>query len=234
MTVKDSKGNVLKKDTDYTVKYESGRKLPGKYTVTVTFKGKYSGTKALSFTITPMALSKVTATQTTTSVTLKWSKVTGATGYRVFQNVNGKWKTLTNTTKLTYTIKKLKAGTAYTFAVRPYTVDGKDTILSAKFTQLKTATMCKTPTLKLTSTKKGIANASWTNVAGETGYELYGSSKKSSGFKKLATTKMNVVKASKNKLTSNKTYYFKVRAYTKTDSGTVYSAWSAVKSIKIK
>ena len=77
VTVKDSKGNTLKKDTDYTVKYESGRKSPGKYTVTVTFKGNYTGTKKLYFTIAPKATSKITATQTTTTVTLKWNKVTG-------------------------------------------------------------------------------------------------------------------------------------------------------------
>ena len=234
VTVKDSKGKELKKDTDYTVKYESGRKLPGKYTVTVTFKGKYSGTKKLYFTISPKTTSKVTATQTTTSVTLKWSKVTGATGYRVFQRVNGKWKTLTNTTKLTYTIKKLKAGTNYTFAVRPYTVDGKDTILASTFTQLKTATKCKTPTLKVTSSKKGVASLSWTNVAGESGYQVYYSTQKDGEYKKVKSYKTDVVTASKSKLTSGKTYYFKIRAYKKTDSGTVYGAWSAVKSIKIK
>lgn len=49
--VKDSKGNALKKDTDYTVTYAKGRKSAGKYSVTVKFKGKYSGTKKLSFTI---------------------------------------------------------------------------------------------------------------------------------------------------------------------------------------
>ena len=85
VTVKDSKGNTLKKDTDYTVKYESGRKSPGKYTVTVTFKGKYTGTKKLYFTIAPKATSKITATQTATTVTLKWNKVTGADGYRVYK-----------------------------------------------------------------------------------------------------------------------------------------------------
>ena len=49
--VKDSKGNALKKDTDYMVTYAKGRKSAGKYSVTVKFKGKYSGTKKLSFTI---------------------------------------------------------------------------------------------------------------------------------------------------------------------------------------
>ncbi|MFW2551617.1 MBG domain-containing protein, partial [Klebsiella pneumoniae] len=36
VTVKDSAGNTLKKDTDYTVAYASGRKNAGTYTVKVT------------------------------------------------------------------------------------------------------------------------------------------------------------------------------------------------------
>ena len=234
VTVKDTKGNTLKKDTDYTVKYSSGRKNIGKYTVTITFKGKYTGSKKLTYTIVPKTTSKVTASQTTTSVTLKWNKVTGATGYRVFQKVDGKWKTLTNTSKLTYTIKKLKTGAKYSFAVRPYTVVNKETILASTYTQIGTATKTATPTLKVSSSKKGVAALSWTNVAGETGYQVYYSTKKDSGFKSLASYNGNVVKGSKTGLTSKKTYYFKVRAYKKTDSGTVYSAWSSVKSIKIK
>ena len=234
VTVKDSKGKTLKKNTDYTIKYERGRANPGKYSVTVTFKGKYSGTKTLSYTIAPKTTSKVTASQTTSSVTLKWNKVTAATGYRVFQKVNGKWKTLTNTTKLTYTIKKLKAGTKYTFAVRPYTVDGKDRLFATTFTQINTATKCKTPTLKVTSSKKGVAALSWSNVAGESGYQVYYSTSKNGSYKKLGTYKANVVKASKKKLTSGKKYYFKVRAYKKTSDRTIYGGWSSVKSVKIK
>ena len=98
----------------------------------------------------------------------------------------------------------------------------------------ETATKAKTPTLKASSSKKGVVTLSWTNVAGESGYEVYYSTKKDSGYKKLAAYKTNVVKGSKSKLTSKKTYYFKVRAYTKTANGTVYSAWSSVKSIKVK
>ncbi|MBQ7117656.1 MAG: leucine-rich repeat domain-containing protein, partial [Clostridia bacterium] len=90
VTVKDSKGNTLKKDTDYTVKYASGRKNPGKYTVTVTFKGKYEGTKKLTFTIKPAkaALSKVTAGSK--QATVAWKTVTGATGYEVQYSTSSK------------------------------------------------------------------------------------------------------------------------------------------------
>ena len=125
VTVKDSKGNTLKKDTDYTVKYESGRKLPGKYTVTVTFKGKYEGTKKLYFTIAPKATSKITATQTTSTITLKWSKVTGADGYRVYKynSKTKKYEKLKDVTGTSLKISKLKAGTAYKYKVKAYTKD---------------------------------------------------------------------------------------------------------------
>lgn len=49
--VKDSAGKTLVKNTDYTVTYSSGRRKVGTYNVKVTFKGKYSGTKTLSFRI---------------------------------------------------------------------------------------------------------------------------------------------------------------------------------------
>ena len=131
VTVKDSKGNTLKKDTDYTVKYASGRKNPGKYTVTVTFKGKYEGTKKLTFTIKPAkaALSKVTAGSK--QATVAWKTVTGATGYEVQYSTSSKLrsaKTATvkkGSTKKT-TIKKLTKGKKYYFRVRAYkTIDGK-------------------------------------------------------------------------------------------------------------
>ena len=49
--IKNAKGKTLKKGVDYTVKYSKGCKKPGKYRVTIKFKGKYSGTKKMYFKI---------------------------------------------------------------------------------------------------------------------------------------------------------------------------------------
>ena len=49
--VTDSNGYELTEGTDYTVKYQSGRKEVGTYNVKVTFKGFYSGSKTLKFNI---------------------------------------------------------------------------------------------------------------------------------------------------------------------------------------
>ena len=235
VSVKDSKGNTLKKDTDYTVKYESGRKSAGKYSVTITFKGKYSGTKTLTYTIAPKVTSKITASQTTTTITLKWNKVTGADGYRVYKynSKTKKYEKLKDVTGTSLKISKLKAGTAYKYKVRAYTKDD-GTIWGAYSSAFETATKPATPKITKISTTKGKASFTWSNVSGESGYQVYYSTKKDSGYKKVASYKTNVVKGSKSSLTSGKTYYFKVRAYKKTASGTVYSAWSSVKSIKIK
>lgn len=134
VTVKDSKGNTLKKDTDYTVKYSSGRKNVGKYTVTVTFKGKYSGTKALTFKIVPKSTSISKLTAGTKSFTAKWEKqATQTTGYQLEYSTSSSMKnasrtTNANTAKTSWTITGLKASTKYYVHIRTYknvTIDGK-------------------------------------------------------------------------------------------------------------
>ncbi len=61
LTLKNSSGVALKKNTDYTVTLPSGRKNIGKYTVKITFKGNYTGTKSVSYTIAPTDKSELTA-----------------------------------------------------------------------------------------------------------------------------------------------------------------------------
>lgn len=141
VTIKDKKGNVLKKDTDYTIKYSKGRKSIGKYTVTITFKGKYSGSKKLTYTIVPKSTTGLKAkTVTSSTVTLVWSKTSGATGYKVYQynSSKGKYiakKTLTSTT---YKITGLKGSTSYKFKVRPYKKLSDGTLLWGGYSSVLT------------------------------------------------------------------------------------------------
>ena len=65
-----------------------------------------------------------TATPGDGQVTLKWNKVTGATGYVVCGLEGSTWKNLGSTTSTTYTIKNLTAGKSYKVAVLPK-VDSK-------------------------------------------------------------------------------------------------------------
>ena len=94
------KGKKVKSE-NYTVKYSSGRKLPGTYKVTVTFNGNYTGKKTLKYKIVLKAptvkVSKVSVNQ----ATLKWSKTTKATGYIIYDNYKEK---IANTKKTSYII----------------------------------------------------------------------------------------------------------------------------------
>ncbi len=179
--------------------------------------------------------SKITPTVSTSSVKLTWNKVSGATGYKLFQKVDGKWKTISTTTATTYTFKNLNSGTRYSFAVKAYKkVDSKVTY-SNVYTSIGTATKTATPSIKtITSTVKGKVNLTWTNVTGETGFQVYYSTSKDSGYTRYGNFKGNVTKATLSGFTSGKTYYFKIRTYKSSDSGYVYSAFSNVVSVKVK
>ena len=176
--------------------------------------------------------------QTTTTVTLKWDAAKGANGYRVFYKAPGatSWKKVNDTTALSYKVKALKAGTKYSFAVRPYNNTGSEKLMAKTYLTIATATCTATPELTSTrnsSSTKGKAYVYHTDVSGETGYTVYYSTSKTSGFKKYANFKANTTMAEITGLTSGKTYYFKVRTYISTSSGYVYSHWSAIGSVKV-
>ena len=87
----------------------------------------------------------------------------------------------------------------------------------------------------LKSTKKGAATLTWAKNSKATGYEIYVSTKKTSGFKKLATVKSwKKVTYTKTKLKRKTTYYFKIRAYKTVNKTTYRSAYSTVKRVKTK
>ena len=59
------------------------------------------------------------------SITVTWTKVTGASKYRIYYKTGtGAWKKLTDTTSTSYTWKSAKANTKYTFSVQAIAADG--------------------------------------------------------------------------------------------------------------
>ena len=151
--VKDRTGKTLVKNTDYTVSYAKGRKYVGKYAVKITFKGKYSGTKTLYFTIKPKATSISSLKAGSKKFTVKWKKqTTQTTGYQVQVATNKKFKknkkTVTikkqKTTKTT--VKKLKAKKKYYVRVCTYKtvkINGKSIRIYSGWSKTKTVTTKK-------------------------------------------------------------------------------------------
>jgi len=132
VTVKDINGSVLKNGVDYTVAYANTKsKNYGKYKITVTFKGNYSGSSVLYYEIVPKntKISKLTAAKKSLKVKIK--KKTKVSGYQIQYSLKKDFKsaktlTLKKNSITSKTIKKLKAKKTYYVRVRTYkTVKGK-------------------------------------------------------------------------------------------------------------
>ena len=77
--------------------------------------------------------------------------------------------------------------------------------------------------------------ASWKKGVGGVGYELqYGLKKSFAGAKKAKISKTATVRRTLKGLKAGKTYYIRIRAWKKVGGKTYYSAWSGVKSAKVK
>ena len=122
--------------SNYTVKY-SNNTVVGKATAAITFKGNYSGTKNLTFTINPKgtALSKVTAAKK--GFTVKWKKqAVQTTGYQIQYGLKSNFKgaktvTIKKNKTVKGTVKKLKAKKKYYVRIRTYRTVGGKTYYSA-------------------------------------------------------------------------------------------------------
>ena len=94
----------------------------------------------------------------------------------------------------------------------------------------------KAPKLKSVKSKAAKkAEVKWSKSNKATGYEVYVSLKKNSGYKRAGIIKKNKKAAfTVKKLKSGRTYYVKVRAYVKNGRQFSYTRYSAVKKVKIK
>ena len=131
VTVKDAKGKTLKNNVDYTIKYASGRKNVGTYSVIMTLKGNYSTSKTMKFIINPKGTSISKLSKAKKSFTVKWKKQnTQTTGYRLIYSMNSKFKTgnkyvmITSNKTISKSIKKLKAKKKYYIRICTYKTVG--------------------------------------------------------------------------------------------------------------
>jgi len=223
VTVKDSEGKTLKKNTDYTVTYASGRKNAGTYKVTVKMIGKYSGTKTLTFKINPIKLSsyKLSATTYTYDGKVKTPSVT------VKNSIGTKLTKNTHYT-ISYASGRKNVGTY------KITIKGKGNYIGTKTLSFK-INPAKTTVSKLTAGKKSITVAISKKSTQVTGYQIQYSTSKT--FSKATTKTISSYKTTKynlKNLSAKKTYYVRVRTYKTVGKTKYYSGWSTYKYVKTK
>lgn len=191
---------------------------------------KYMSNQKVSVS-TPSAFKQSSAT--TNNIKLTWKKGDGVS-YEVYRSnkKNGSYKKIATVSTNSYTDKKLKAGTAYYYKVRAIKTVSKKTYKSSDSSILKAVTKPEKAKVTLKAGKKQI-KISWKKVTGAEKQEVYLSTSKKGKYEKLTTTKKT--KYTAKKLKKGKTYYITVRSYITNGSGKkYYSAYSSVKSVKVK
>ena len=182
-------------------------------------------------------------TSTTSTQTLSWNKVSGASGYEIWMykvNLDEyiKLKTITSSSTVSYKRSGLSSAVMNRYKVRAYKVVNGVKYYGDFTDELQAATKPLTPNVSLSSTLKGKIKISWKNISSRTtGYEIYRATSKYGTYSKIKTIEDgNMTKTFTNTgIKSGKYFYYKVRAYRTLENGNkVYSSYSTVKSIKCK
>lgn len=225
VTVTDANGAKIA-SSNYSVAYSNNVKK-GTATVTVTFKGNYSGTVKKTFEINPAKVSNVKLSSTS-------------------YTYNGKTKTPSVTVKDSKG-RKLKNGTDYTVKyssgrknVGRYAVK---VTFKGNYTGSKTVYYYIVPKStsisRVSALRKGF-KLSWKKQKTQTtGYQIqYSTSKKFKKAKAVNVSKNKTTSKYIKKLSSKKKYYVRVRTYKKVKingkTKKVYSSWSKTKTVKTR
>lgn len=218
---------TLKSGKNYTVKYSNNKNIGvGKITITGIKKGGYTGSKTVTFKILPAKVKGLKVSSfTTSSATLKWSAVKGAQGYVVYSYnaAKKKYTKVATVKKNTVTVKKLKKGVEYSYAVKAYKNVGKKTYASDAYSSL--VKVCVAPAAPVVTAKAGKNKValSWKAAAGAAGYEVYIYDSAAKKYYSLgATTKTKYTVSGLDKAE----YSFAVRAYKLNGKKKVYSSYS--------
>lgn len=233
VTVKNVEGATLQNGTDYSVSYDSGRKNIGEYKVTVTFNGNYAGSTDLYFEVGPKNPSSVkTVLYGYNDVKITWKKVSGVSGYKVyFKTPTSEYKLLKTTKRTSYKKANLPDGVKCDFKVVAYkTISGNACENAGKTSSIYTLKKVADVKVIKSGTK---AKVSWTNISGESGYQISQSTSKSK-TKIVSTYKTTSGKSKSITAKKGKTLYYKVRAYKVVSGKKIYGPWSSVKSYKRK
>lgn len=223
---------LLMEDIDYKVTWKNNTNA-GTATVTVTglepyFRGTLTKTFKILQANNSITASNVKKTQSTKAQTFSLGAAAKG-GAKLSYKSNNKNVTVNSSGKVTIAAN--------------YTGESAITITAAATKNYKAAQKTVTLTVnpsgtsitKCTNIKTKKADIQWKKNGSATGYEVQYSTNKTfkSGVKTKSITNASAIKYTVAGLTSQKTYYVRVRAYKTVGKKKLYSSWSGIKTVKI-
>ncbi len=194
--------------------------------VTLTLLSSVSIASAASVgKVTTLKLSK----RTDTTVTVKWSAVSGADGYKLYRATgsSSSWKLIRTSSTRNFEDTSLKPGTKYRYRVRAYDKQNGSTKYGSYSSVLTTATLPgKVTSLKVSSAGDTTITLKWAKTSGAAGYQVYKLNAKTGSYERYKSTTSTSMTV--KSLSPNTSYSFKVRAYHKLLSETSFGTFSSV------
>lgn len=162
-------------------------------------------------------------------ITVKYYKVSGATGFQVMIKSKAGAELLTfNSTKSIAKYINLNGGT-YSIYVRAFVKSGSKIVYSPWSAKKTAKVTIKVPTVSVSGTK-GKFKVNYKKASGATGFQVLYTIGKKKYVKTFSTTKS----ASKYISAKKGTYKVYVRAFSKLGNQVTYSSYAKVKTVKVK
>lgn len=152
-------------------------------------------------------------------VNLNWSKVDDANGYIIYSKTkaNAKYKKIKIISNPERTICSLKMNyaTSYLFKICAFKNLEDDSKIYSKYSSVIKVTTAPTKVkgLKIKRTGKVKTSIAWKKVIRASGYQIFKSTRKDSGYTLVKTLKKGSILSTNLKQKGRKTYYYKIRAY---------------------
>lgn len=163
----------------------------------------------------------------TNTVTIRWNKVAGVDGYRLYRRLPGQnWKgvkVIKGSNVISYKDTTLLPGKKYIYTVRAYKkklLSGYNKTGASAVTGLAMPTLTSAKALSYDSIKVG-----WKKVPGAQGYQVY--RKQTAGWTLVKTVGANTTSYTDNGLSPQTQYTYTVRAYCKYDSKVFRSEYNS-------
>lgn len=180
---------------------------------------KTTGVEGMSYISTPKITSAASAS--TTSVKIKWGKLSCVDGYYIYRssNSNGGWSkiaTVKDPTAVSYIDNKVSFNTQYYYTIRAYLKIGDKTYMSD---YVHTGVGCKVSLVMPKITSVAVTGCTslklkWGKSTGAQGYYVFRSTKSSGSWNCIGTVKGdNVTTYTDKTVTCNKQYYYTVRSF---------------------
>ena len=193
----------------YYYKVKAYRTISGK---------KIYGTSSVAFSAKPYLskTSSISVTRSSYGLLIKWKKVTGATGYKIYRatDPDGEYtliKTITKGSTVKYTNTSVVPGVTYYYKVTA-TRSGSEGVVSA--VKSLSPALAKPTSPKAARYAYNKIKLTWKKVSGASGYVIFRSDSASGTYTEVGRVSGNTtVSYIDTDLATGKTYYYKIAAY---------------------